>query len=214
MLSRFSLPASAAAVLLAAGCSVLSAQAPYKVVDQWKIGGSGGWDYLLADPVAHKLYVTHGTRVDVVDTTSGKVVGAITGLKGTHGVVLDPDGAVGYVSEGQGNDVAVFDQKSLAVLTTIPAGTNPDGMTWEPTTKSVWAFNGRSSDVSVIDASTRKVIATTKLPGKPEFPQADGKGKVLVNIEDKNVIVQLDATSHAITATWALSGCESLQAWP
>ena len=185
------------------------AQAPYKVVDHWKIGGAGGWDYLLTDPKAHLLYVTHGPRVEVVDVTTGKPVGAITGLKGTHGVALDPEGRFGYVSDGQGNDVLIFDRKSFATITTVPAGSNPDGIAYEPETKTVWAFNGRSNDATVIDTATRKVVATIKLPGKPEFPQADGKGQIFVNIEDKNSIVRLDAKKKAITETWKLQSCES-----
>ena len=169
------------------------AQQPYHVIDHWKIGGSGGWDYLLADPGAHRLYVTHGPRVEVIDTDTGKLVGAITGLKGTHGVALDPDGRFGYISDGGANAVVVFDRKTLQTVGTIPAGTNPDGITYEPTTKTVWAFNGRSKNVTVIDTSNRTVVATIALPGKPEFPQVDGKGHVFDNIEDKNSIVRLDA---------------------
>lgn len=185
------------------------AQTPYKVVSHWKIGGSGGWDYLLADSSAHQLFVTHGSQVEVLSTQTGKKIGSISGLKGTHGVVLDPSGSVGYVSDGQANDVAVFDRKSFAVVATVPAGTNPDGMTWEPTTKSIWVFNGRSNDVTVIDAASRKVIATTKLPGKPEFPQADGKGNVFVNIEDKDSVAKLSASSHKVLEVIPLQDCHS-----
>jgi YVTN family beta-propeller protein len=73
----------------------------------------------------------------------------------------------------------------------------------------VWAFNGRSKNVTVIDTASRTVVATIALPGKPEFPQADGKGHVFDNIEDKNSIVKLDATSKTLTETWPLAGCES-----
>ena len=186
-----------------------AAHAQYKVVDQWKIGGTGGWDYLLADGQAHRLYITHNSRVEVVDTATGKLVGAVTGLKSTHGVALDPDGKTGYISDGAGNAVVVFDRASFAVLATIPAGTNPDGIAYEPTTKTVWAFNGRSNNVSVIDPATKAVVATIALPGKPEFPQADGKGSVFVNIEDKNSIVKLDAVTRKAVATWPLPGCDS-----
>lgn len=182
---------------------------PYKIVDHWAIGGSGGWDYLLADPSAHRLYVTHGQRVEVLDTTSGKVVGAITGLKGTHGVALNTDGKTGYVSDGQGNDVVVFDRHDLHTIATIPTGANPDGILFEPSTKSVWAFNGRSNDASVIDAVSNKIVATIKLPGRPEFPVADGKGTVYVNIENTNSIVRLDARAKTVTATWKLDACDS-----
>ena len=185
------------------------AQQPYQIIDHWKIGGTGGWDYLLADSSAHRLYVTHGPRVEVLDTDTGKMVGAVTGLKGTHGVALDPDGRFGYISDGGANAVVVFDRKTLAKLASIAVGTNPDGITFEPVTKTVWAFNGRSNTVSVIDTASRSVLATIALPGKPEFPEADGKGHVLDNIEDKNSIVRLDATSKTLTDTWPLSGCDS-----
>jgi DNA-binding beta-propeller fold protein YncE len=181
----------------------------YHVANQWKLGGQGGWDYLLSDDAAHRLYITHNSRVEVVDSTTGKSIGAVTGLKSTHGVALNPDGKIGYASDGAGNAIVVFNRTDLSVVATVPAGTNPDGITFEPKTKTVWAFNGRSKDSSVLDASSNKIIATIPLPGKPEFPHADGMGSVFVNIEDKNEIVKLDASSHKIVATWPLQGCDS-----
>ncbi len=185
-----------------------AAQQPYHVIDQWKLGGEGGWDYLLADSAAHRLYLTRGARVDVVDTRTGKLVGSIGGLHGTHGIALDTDGKLGYISDGGGNAVVFFDRATLATVATIPAGTNPDGIVFEPATRTVWAFNGRSKDATVIDAATRKVVATIPLPGKPEFPAVDGKGTVFDNIEDKSEIVRLDAHTNKLTAEWP-AGCES-----
>jgi YVTN family beta-propeller protein len=190
-------------------CLAAQAQKTFSVQDKWKVGGEGGWDYLLADSGAHRLYITHGTRVEVLDSDSGKPLGAITGLKGTHGVALDDAGKFGYISDGRANAVVVFDRATLQTVASIAAGTNPDGITYEPVTKTVWAFNGASHDVSVIDTATRKVIATVPLPGKPEFPAADGAGFVYDNIEDKNEIVRLDAKDPKITATWPLDGLES-----
>ena len=198
-----------ASVLLVTSVSVTNAQQPYHVIDQWKIGGTGGWDYLLADPGAHLLYVTHGPRVEVIDTQTGKSVGAITGMKGTHGVALEPGGQFGYISDGGSNAVVIFDRKTFATVATVPAGTNPDGIAYEPATKTVWAFNGRSKNVTVIDTTSRSVVATINLPGKPEFPQADGKGHVFDNIEDMNMIVELDAKTNKLLASWPLTDCDS-----
>src|SRR6202012_207867 len=195
------------ASLLLAPSAVL-AQTPYSVLTKWTIGGEGGWDYLTSDSKAHRLYVTHGPRVEVLDTDSGKVVGSITGLKGTHGVALDDTGRYGYVSDGGANVVVVFDRSPLATVASIPAGTNPDGIAFEPVTKTVWAFNGRSNNATVIDTEQRKVVATIPLDGKPEFPVADGKGTVFANIESKNEIVRFNAAARKITATWPLSNCE------
>lgn len=196
-----------AALVCCAAPPFALAQGQYRVMTQWKIGGEGGWDYLTADPAAHRLYITHGARVEVIDTESGKSVGAITDLQGTHGVALDAAGKYGYISDGRANAVVVFDRSTLKTVTSIPAGTNPDGIAYEPVTKTVWAFNGRSSNVTVIDTNSQKVVATIPLPGRPEFPVADGKGHVYDNIESKNEIVRLDAATKKLTAEWP--ACDS-----
>ena len=186
----------------------LSAQGPYKVLDTWKLGGEGGWDYLSIDPATRRLYITRGARVDAVDTTTGKVVGSISGLHGTHGVAFDDTGKYGYISDAGGaNQVVVFDRSTYATVATIPAGTGPDAILFEPVTKTVWSFNGRSKDATVIDTATQKVLATVALPGRPEFPVADGKGFVYDNIEDKSEIAKIDAKTRTVAATWP-AGCE------
>jgi YVTN family beta-propeller protein len=208
LVARFFAAAALLCGLLAA-VSPVTAQQPYKVIDRWKIGGEGGWDALLADSSAHRLYLTHGNRVEVVDTLTGKLIGTIANLKGTHGVALDTAGKFGYISDGGANAVVVFDRATLATVASIPAGTNPDAINFEPATQTVWAFNGRSKDATVIDAAQQKVIATIPLPGKPEFAAVDGKGTIFVNIEDKNEIVRLDAKTNKLTAEWPIANCES-----
>ena len=188
--------------------SSVGSEGPYKVLDQWKLADAGGWDYLLADSAANRVYITRGDHVDAVDTTSGKLIGTISGLHGTHGIALNPDGKFGYISDGGGNAVVVFDRSNLSTVATIPAGTNPDAIIFEPSTKTVWAFNGRSKDITVIDAASQKVVATIPVPGKPEFAAADGKGNVYNNIEDKSEVLKIDANTHKIIATWP-AGCES-----
>jgi DNA-binding beta-propeller fold protein YncE len=195
----------------------LASQQPYKIIDQWKIGGDGGWDYLLADPAAHRLYISRGPQVLVIDTAAGKQIGAITGLHGTHGIALDNSGKFGYITDGGGNAVVVFDRASLATVATIPTGgLGPDGIVFEPATQTVWAFEGHSKDAAVIDAATQKVVARIPLPGKPEFPAVNGKGLVFDNIEDKNEIVRFDAkgdksanwSTASQFATWPLKDCD------
>jgi YVTN family beta-propeller protein len=184
-------------------------QTSYRVLHTWAIGGEGGWDYLIMDAAAHRLYIDHNVTVDVIDTDTGKKVGEISGLDGTHGVALGPDGKYGYVSDGRGDAVVMFDRHTLRKLATVPAGSNPDGITYEPVTRTVWAFNGRSSTASVLDTQTRKMVATIALPGKPEFPVADGRGYVFDNIESKNELVKLDAKTDKVVAVYPLTGCES-----
>lgn len=207
-LQRLSLLAISVALLMIMSAATAIAEGPYHIAAQWKIGGDSGWDYLAVDPMSKLLYVTHGNHVVVIDTISGSVKADITGLKGIHGVAFDTSGKFGYISDGGANEVVVFDRKTDAILQRVPAGTNPDGIVFEPVTQTVWAFNGRSKNATVIDDVTHQVVATVPLPGKPEFPVADGKGSVYDNIENLSQIVHIDARTHTILATWPIAPCE------
>ncbi len=209
---RFSTRFNARLVVLAGvtlTAATMVAQTPYRVLHTWQLGGEGGWDYLTTDAAAHRLYIDHNATVDVIDTDTGKKVGEVGGLGGTHGVALGPDGKYGYISDGRGDAVVVFDRHTLKKLATAPAGKNPDGITYEPVTKTVWAFNGGSNSASVLDTATRKMVATIALPGRPEFPVADGRGYVFDNIESKNELVKLDAKTDKVVAVYPLTGCEA-----
>lgn len=196
---------SAMALSIPALLPAADSGSPYKVQQTWTIGGDGGWDYLTVDSAAHLLYIARNTRIQIVDLKTGKLVGEITGFKGTHGVALDTAGKTGYISDGGSNSVAVFDRATRKVTATIPTGKNPDGILFEPKTERIFTFNGGSKDATVIDTHTNKVVATIALPGRPEFPQADGKGIVFANIEDVSKIVRIDAASAKVTASWPIA---------
>ena len=207
---RLSFLASVACGAAMAFCSVAApvAVAQYHVEAKWAVGGEGGWDYIAIDPVSHFLYVTRGTHVLVIDTANGKTVADITGLKGVHGVAFDTKSNNGYITDGGSNSVAVFDRKTNKIIATVPAGDHPDGIAFEPVTGTVWAFNGRSKNATVISTATNQVVATIALPGKPEFPAADGKGTVFVNIEDTSQLASIDAKTYKVTNVWPLAPCE------
>ncbi len=191
-------------------CSTAFAQSPqFHVQKTWRLGGDGWWDYLTADPGAHRLYIARGNRVQVVDTQSGKLITEMTGMQGTHGIALNSNGKYGYVSDGMANTVRVFDRATLKVVANVPAQQNPDAIIFDPSTRRVFAFNGRSHSATAIDTANNSVLQTISLPGKPEFAQADGAGNVYVNIEDKNLIVRIDARNLKPTATWSIAPCDS-----
>jgi DNA-binding beta-propeller fold protein YncE len=186
---------------------VLNAQ-QYSVTNRIPIGGEGGWDYLYADSANRQLYVSHGTEVQVVDLDSGKPTAKIMGMKRIHGIAVADNLNRGFISDGGDDAVVIFHLKTNSVLQKVKAGGNPDGIVYDPASKRVFAFNGRSKDVTAIDAATGKVVGTTDLEGKPEFPVSDGKGNVYANIEDKSEIVQLDPSTLKITKRWSLAPCE------
>jgi DNA-binding beta-propeller fold protein YncE len=189
--------------------TALSFSQGYKISGEIPIGGSGGWDYLTADSENHRLYVSHSTEVVVVDLDSQKVVGRISGMNRIHGIALANSLGSGFISDGGGNEVVVFNLKDLSVQKKIKTGMNPDGIVYDAVSKRVFAFNGRSQDATAIDAESGAVAGTIKLGGKPEFPVSDGKGSIYVNVEDKNEIVHIDSRSLTAKEHWPVSPCES-----
>ncbi|HMD35351.1 MAG TPA: YncE family protein [Vicinamibacterales bacterium] len=188
--------------------ALAAAATGYHVTGEIKVGGEGGWDYLTVDGAARRLYVSHNSHVVVVDIDALKVVGDIPDTPGVHGIAIADDLGKGFISNGRGNNVTIFDLKTLKASGTVPTGENPDSIRYDAVSKRVFAFNGRSKNSTAIDAKAGTVVGTIALPGKPEFSVADGKGKVYVNIEDTNEIVEIDAAKAAVSKKYALTGCD------
>ncbi|HVP32627.1 MAG TPA: hypothetical protein VMT09_03180 [Steroidobacteraceae bacterium] len=181
----------------------------YRITQQMRLPGDEGWDYLVYEQGAHRLFVSHGSRVLVVDADKLAVVGEIPDTPGVHGIALAPDLKRGYVSAGRSNSVVVFDLETLARLREIKVtGDNPDAILYDPATQRVFTFNGRGRNVTAIDAKTDEVVGTVAVDAKPEFAATDGKGRVYVNLEDKNSLAVLDPRKVAVLSTWPLAGCE------
>jgi DNA-binding beta-propeller fold protein YncE len=199
-----------ASLVVAITAVALAAAGPgYKVVNTYKVGGDGGWDYLIADGAARRLYISRATHVIVLDLDSGKTVGDIADTPGVHGIALAPELGRGFVSNGREGTVSIFDLKTLATISKVKAGENPDAILYDPATRRVFTFNGKSQDSTAIDAAKGTVLGTIKLDGKPEFAASDGKGEIFVNIEDKSELTAIDSNKLAVKSTWPLAPCES-----
>ncbi|HVP54930.1 MAG TPA: YncE family protein [Candidatus Eisenbacteria bacterium] len=185
-----------------------AAQKSYKLAERVKLGGEGGWDYLVYDSDANRLFITRGSHVMVVDAKTLKTTGDITGLSGVHGVALAPALGRGYITSGGDDMLVIFDLKSLKVLDKVRVGERPDAVLYEATSKRVYTFNARSQDSTVVDAASGKVVGTVPLGGKPETGVADGKGKVFVNIEDRSEIVRIDTAKLTVAEHFPMAGCD------
>lgn len=172
--------------------------AGYHLIKKHVLGGEGGWDYMALDGRTRLLYVTHGNAVEILNIDSGVKAATISDLKGVHGVAFDPARNRGYISNGRGNSVSVFDLESRKILIEIPtSGQNPDSIMYDAFSDRVFTFNGRTANATAIDAATDKVVGTVDIGGKPEFAVTDGKGTIFVNNEDTSEIVAFDALAGA-----------------
>jgi YVTN family beta-propeller protein len=177
----------------------------YHVVNEYRLGGEGGWDYLTLDAKARRLYVSHATHVLVVDADTGAVVGDIPDTPGVHGVAVAEEAGKGYVSSGRASSVTVFDLRTLRTLKQIPVGRNPDAIIYDAASGRVFTMNGGSDDATAIDVKTDTVAGTLALGGRPEFAVADGRGRVFVNLEDKSAIAEFDSRRLTVEARWPVA---------
>src|SRR5882724_4883109 len=180
----------------------------YHLLKKIEVGGEGGWDYLIVDGVARRLYVSRGTRVMVFDADTGASVGEIPDTPGVHGIAIADDLGRGFTSNGRDGSVTIFELKTFKAISKVKVGKNPDCILYDAATHRVFAFNRGSDDVSAIEAKTGDVAAPIALGGHPEFATADGKGMVFVNLDNKSEVVAIDSKKLEVKAHWPVAPAE------
>ncbi|MBS1912240.1 MAG: YncE family protein [Bacteroidetes bacterium] len=176
----------------------------YRRVNTVTIGGEGGWDYATVDPIAKRLYLSHGDHVEVLSTANDSVVGTVANTAGIHGVALAPALGRGFTSNGRSNSCSIFDLQTLKVLKEVKTGGKPDAILYDGASGDVFVFNGKSTDVTVITAATGDVAGTIPLEGAPEFAVSDGAGHVYFNVEDRSEIGEIDVKALKVRRYWKL----------
>jgi len=196
-------------VILLATSVVQAADPHYRIVKEIQIGGDGGWDYLIGDSSAHRLYVSHATKIVVADTETGKIVGEISGTAGVHGIALAPDLGRGFTSNGRSNSSTIVDLKTLKPLGTVQTGANPDSIRYLADRHEVWTFNHTGGSITAFDPMSGRVLATIDVGGQlEEAVEEAAANRVYVNLEDKNAIAVVDSRAHKLLETWPLGECD------
>jgi DNA-binding beta-propeller fold protein YncE len=167
----------------------------YKVVGRYPIGGVGGFDYVMLDESARRLYVSHGIQVEVLDADTGKVVGTIADTPGVHGAAIASSFKHGFTSNGRENKVSMFDPSTLQLIKKIDVGKGPDGIYYDPATKRVFTNNHGSHDVTAIDAASGEVAGTVKVDGDGEQAVIGSDGLIYLNSENTAEVVVYDPKS-------------------
>jgi YVTN family beta-propeller protein len=179
----------------------------YQLLKKVPVSGAGGWDYLIVDDSARRIYISHATQVDVLDADSFGLVGTIHNTPGVHGIAIASEAGRGYISAGKSDAVVPFDLKSLKPLPEIKVGKKPDAIIFEPLTKRIYVMNGDSDSITVLNASDGSLAGTIDLGGGPEFAVSDGKGNLYVNLEEKNETLHVDVNAMKVEDRWPLAPC-------
>src|SRR6267143_5571366 len=167
----------------------------YKVMDRYPVPGVGGFDYVLLDGPTRRLYISHGTQVEVVDADNGKLVGTITDTPGVHGVAIASAFKHGFTSNGRENKVSMFDPDTLQLIKKIDVGKGPDGIYYEPSSKRIFTNNHGTHDVTALDAATGEVVGTVKVEGDGEQAVIGKDGLIYLNSEEAGEVVVFDPKS-------------------
>lgn len=168
-------------------------------------GGGEYFDYVTVDAASRRVYLSHGAEVKVLDADTFAVVGTITGLKRCHGVVVLPELGKGFITDGDGESVAVFDLKTLKITNQIKSYPDTDSITYDPASKFVFSFNGDSKNSTVIDPVKETVVKAIDMGGAVEQPVADGKGMLYDNNEEKNDVAVVDTQTLTVKARWPVA---------
>jgi YVTN family beta-propeller protein len=178
----------------------------YKLLNEISIGGEGGWDYVTIDAAARRLYLSHATKVIIVDLNKNAVIGEVAGTPGVHGFIAVPELGRGFSTNGKEAKVSVVDLNTLNTISKIDTGANPDAFVYEPGHGELYVFNHTGNSATVIDAKGTKVIRTIPLDGNPEFAVVDnGAGRVYCNIENKSEVEVIDTLKREVVDRWPLA---------
>ncbi len=194
--------------LLVAGLLSRSSAQTFVLDKTIAVPGDGGYDYVFIDQPNHHLYASHGTAVNVIDLQTEKVIGTISGMKGTHGIAIVSELNRGFITDGRANAVVAFDVNTLQIIKTIPLSEKgPDGIIYDPASKKIFSFEGDSNAASVIDPQSLTQVGTVKLSGAPEFAVSDGSGLIYNNLEDKSSLDVIDANTMKVVKNYPLNPC-------
>src|SRR5205807_2703336 len=196
-------------LLLAAGLC-MAAEAPgFKVTKRYPVPGDGGFDYIVFDGSSNRLYVSHGTKVDVLDADSGKVLGSVEDTPGVHGIAIVPSLHRGFTTNGGDATVSVFDTNTLKTIKKIPVGKDPDFAFYDPQTKRVLICHGDAAAITAIDPDKETVIGKIDLGGGAEAAVVNGKGTGFVNLEESAMVLSFDPQGLTVKQKWPITGCKT-----
>jgi DNA-binding beta-propeller fold protein YncE len=202
---------TSAAALLAFLVLVTPAHAAdpsYKIVDRIKMP-DGGWDYAASDGQRGLIYWARSGFTDVIEAKTGTL--SQLHSTGSAHLALPVPGTTLIVLPLRvpAKTVRIVDGATDKVLADLPAGEGPDGAIYDTFSKHVFVINRSGSSVTEIDPLAGAVVATVQVGGgKLEFGDADGNGRIFVNVQAAGVVAVIDVTTKIVIARYKMDGCE------
>src|SRR5580700_2894427 len=197
-------------LFLAIAAVCVAGEAPgFKVAKKYPVPGDGSFDYIVFDSSSNRLYVSHGTEVDVLDEDSGTVLGKVEDTPGVHGVAIVPKLHRGFASNGKNATVSVFDTETFKTIKNISVAEDPDFIFYDPQTNRVLVCHGDAAAITAIDPEKQAVIGKIDLGGGAEAAVVNGKGTGFVNLEEAAMVVSFDPQALTVKQKWPITECKT-----
>jgi DNA-binding beta-propeller fold protein YncE len=180
----------------------------FKVTKRYSVPGNGDFDYIVFDSSSNRLYISHGTEVNVLDASSGNQLGKIEGTPGVHGIAIVPTLHRGFTTNGANSTVSVFDTNTLKTIKTFSVPKGPDFILYDPLMKRVLICHEDAAAITVIDPEKSAVVGTINLGGGPEAAVLNGKGIGFVNLEAQAMVARFDPQALVVREKWPIPGCK------
>ncbi|MDI7775772.1 hypothetical protein [Asticcacaulis sp. EMRT-3] len=201
------LTAVASVLALLCASSAHAGDSGLKIVDTYRIGGAGGWDYASFDLGTKRLYVTHATSIAAIDTATGTVTPNLAEADGAHIALPLDGGKTLLVTQGKLDKASFIDALTGADLGDVATAAKPDGAIFDPATGMVFVLGNGGDEIDAIDPASRTLTGRIPLAGAPESGAADGKGLIYTHLEDKDALVVIDSKTMRVKATFPLDDC-------
>src|ERR1700743_3308368 len=100
----------------------------YHIIKKVQLPGGTSWDYVFVDAEGRRVYVSHGTQVEVLDADTFEFVATIPNTPGVHGIAVAREFGRGFISAGKSDSVVIFDLKTLRAISEVKVGKKPDSI--------------------------------------------------------------------------------------
>ena len=108
----------------------------------------------------------------------------------------------------------MFDAKTFAILKKIDVQGNPDGYLNDAYNHRFYVLSHSAPNITVLDDKDGSILGTIDIGGAPEQAATDGRGKIYVDIEDKDAIAVIEANTMKMVGKYDVSskggGCAGL----
>jgi len=180
----------------------------YQLENQISLAGNGSYDQTCIDQEHRKLYISHGTTVQVLDLDSLKLTATLGPFREARSVAVVNEVSRCFITDSKENAVKVFDTRTFEKLETISiTGQAPHSILYDPNSNVLFTFNWGSRNSTIVNPVSMLEHGTVDLGGNPEIAFTNANGLVYNTLEDRNQLVLIDSKSKKVFQRFALTEC-------